>query len=337
MKFKFRFVKSILLSFFILILFQNLSFSQQKLTTTKQFEQIYKSIVEIKSYVPENARTAKSLGIERLGTGVVIDKKHILTIGYIVVEAEKIDIRLPDGKTVPGQLVGYDHQTGFGILRTIIPTNLAPLKLGNSDKINDEDMLFVMPYPSQGRASAGKAVSRRSFTGYWEYHVEKPIYVYPMNESWAGTPVLSDRGEVLGIGSLYISDSVSPGIMSPGNLFVPINILKPVMKDLIKNGRRTENINPYMGLSADDLTGILNVARVSKKGPAEQSGIQAGDLIISVNGTPVKSMEEFYKTAWKSGGPGTKIKIKVQRDKKNIDYELKSIDRMDYFVKNKGL
>ena len=155
------------------------------------------------------------------------------------------------------------------------------------------------------------------------------------NQAWAGTPLLNDRGQILGIGSLYIADTVSPGIMSPGNMFVPVNILKPVLKDLISKGRRTQNINPYMGLSADDVTGKLNVTRV--RGPAEKSGIQVGDLIISVNGTNVKSMEEFYKTAWKSGGPGSTIKIKVERDKKNLDYTLKSIDRMDYFVKNKGL
>ena len=322
---------------FFFFLFPNYSFSQQKIKTSKQFEQIYKSIVEIKSYIPENARTAKSLGTERLGTGVVIDKRHILTIGYIVVESEKIDIRLPDGKTVPGKLVGYDHQTGFGILRTLVPTNLAPLRLGNSDKIKDEDLLFVMPFPTQSRGSAGKAVSRRPFTGYWEYYLEKPIYVYPMNQAWAGSPVLNDRGEILGIGSLYIADTVSPGIMSPGNMFVPINILKPILKDLIRDGRRTKNINPYLGLSADDLTGVLNVSRVSKNGPAEQSGIQAGDLIISVNGTNVKSMEQFYKTAWKSGGPGSLVKIEVERDKKNLSFTLKSIDRMDFFIKNKGL
>ena len=125
--------------------------------------------------------------------------------------------------------------------------------------------------------------------------------------------------------------------MSPGNMFVPINILKPILKDLIRDGRRTKNINPYLGLSADDLTGVLNVSRVSKNGPAEQSGIQAGDLIISVNGTNVKSMEQFYKTAWKSGGPGSLVKIEVERDKKNLSFTLKSIDRMDFFIKNKGL
>ena len=322
---------------FIFFLFPNLSYSQQKLKTSKQFEQIYKSVVEVRSFVPENARTARSLGTERLGTGVVIDKKHILTIGYIVIEAEKIDIRLPDGKTVPGKLVGYDHQTGFGILKTLVPTNLAPLRMGDSDKIKGDEMLFVMPYPTHGQGSAGKSVSRRSFTGYWEYYLDKPIYVYPMNQAWAGTPLLNDRGQILGIGSLYIADTVSPGLMSPGNMYVPINLLKPILKDLIKNGRRTKNINPYLGLSADDLTGQLSVSRVNENGPAANTGIKAGDLIVAVNNTNVKTMKEFYLNAWKAGGPGSTVKIKVKRDDKNIDYSIKSIDRMDYFIKNKGL
>lgn len=330
-------LKPYLLIISIFFAFQNISIStENKLRTSEQFQKLYKSIVEIKSFIPENARTANSLGTERRGTGVAIDNKHILTIGYIVIEAEKIDISLPNGKTVPGKLVGYDHQTGFALLKTLVPAELTALKIGNSDLIKDKELLFIMPYPTHGRGSAGNAVSRRPSTFFWEYHLEKPIYVYPMNESWAGTPLINDNSEVLGIGSLYIPDSVSPGIMSPGNMFVPINILKPIMQDLIKNGRRTKNIHPYLGLSADDINGNLGISRVSKNGPAEKSGLQAGDIILTVNGKTVKTMESFYKTAWTAGGPGSIVNIKIKRDQKNMDFKVKSIDRNDFFVKNKG-
>ncbi len=320
----------------ILIFFTQFILAQEKkkIETQEQFEKIYKSIVRITSIVPDNARTAGSLGTVRRGTGVVIDNKHILTIGYIVVEAEQIEIALPDGKAVPGDLVAYDHSSGFGILKTILPMRLEPLNLGDSDTITDQDLLFVMPFPDQGQGSGAKAVSRRSFAGWWEYYLEKPIYTYPMNQSWAGTPLLNEFGEVVGIGSLYVQESV-PGIQSPGNLFVPINILKPIFSDLIKNGRRTTKINPYMGLTSDDSTGRVNITRVSENGPAAKAGVMPNDIILSVNGVNINSIKEFYLTAWSFGGPGTPLKLEVERDQKKISFDIKTVDRMDYFVKPK--
>ena len=205
LKFIFNVQKLFILNLFILIFFQ-ISFAEEKkkIETQEHFEKIYESIVRITSTVPDEARTAASLGTSRRGTGVVIDDKHILTIGYIVAEADKIEIGLPGGKEVPGDLVAYDHSSGFGILKTILPTKLNPLKLGDSDNISEEDLLFVIPYPDQGQGSGARAVSRRSFAGWWEYYLEKPIYTYPMTQSWAGTPLLNSYGEIIGIGSLYV-------------------------------------------------------------------------------------------------------------------------------------
>jgi len=337
LKFIFNVQKLFILNLFILI-FSQISFAEEKkkIETQEHFEKIYESIVRITSTVPDEARTAASLGTSRRGTGVVIDNKHILTIGYIVAEADKIEIGLPGGKEVPGDLVAYDHSSGFGILKTILPTKLNPLKLGDSDNISEEDLLFVMPYPDQGQGSGAKAVSRRSFAGWWEYYLEKPIYTYPMNQSWAGTPLLNEFGEVVGIGSLYVQESV-PGIQSPGNLFVPINILKPILSDLLKNGRRTKQINPYMGINSEESNGKVYITRVSENGPAARAGILSKDIILSVNGIKVNSIKDFYLTAWSLGGPGTLIKLEVERDQKKISFDIKTVDRMDYFVKPKYL
>ena len=337
LKFIFNVQKLFILNLFILIFFQ-ISFAEEKkkIETQEHFEKIYESIVRITSTVPDEARTAASLGTSRRGTGVVIDDKHILTIGYIVAEADKIEIGLPGGKEVPGDLVAYDHSSGFGILKTILPTKLNPLKLGDSDNISEEDLLFVIPYPDQGQGSGARAVSRRSFAGWWEYYLEKPIYTYPMTQSWAGTPLLNSYGEIIGIGSLYVQESVQ-GVQSPGNLFVPVNILKPILSDLLKNGRRTKEINPYMGINSEEINGKVYITRVSENGPAARAGILSKDIILSVNGIKVNSIKDFYLTAWSLGGPGTLIKLEVERDQKKISFDIKTVDRMDYFVKPKYL
>ena len=329
-------MKKIFFIFWILLLSTNNSFSEtKKLTTEEDILNIYKSVVRIDSIIPPEARTAQSLGTVRGGNGVVIDDKHILTIGYIVVEAETITITLPDGKKFPGELIGYDHTTGFGILRTIIQSDLTPLKIGDSDQLTKEDFLYVLPYLTEGRPSAVKMVSRRSFAGWWEYFLDKPIYTYPANSSFAGSALINEYGEVLGIGSLYVGDAAATGISSPGNMFVPINDLKPILDDLIQNGRRTKDIKPYMGLTSSDNTGQVKITRVNDNGPAAKAGFSVNDTILAVNDEKINNIEDFYKVVWSFGGPGTKLQFDIERNQEKLNIELTTMDRNDFFVKPK--
>jgi len=224
----------------LLILCANNSYAD---LTKEKIGQFYESIVSVRSIVPAEARTAASLGVEREGNGVAIDEKHILTIGYIVIEAKSIEIGLSDGRRLPAKLVGYDHTTGFGIIKSIVPLKMPPLQLGNSDNIKTEQDLLILPSSNRGAGSIVRSVSRRPFTGWWEYFVENPIYTTPPNGLWAGAPILNTNGEILGIGSLFVSESV-PGISSPGNMSVPINLLKPILDDLISSGRRESKVQP---------------------------------------------------------------------------------------------
>ena len=329
-------MKKIFIIFWILIFSSNHSFSEtKKLTTEEDILNIYQSVVKIDSIVPPDARTAQSLGTIRGGNGVVIDDKHILTIGYIVVEAETITITLPDGKKFPAELIGYDHTTGFGLLKTIIPSNLVPLKIGDSDNLTKEDFLYVLPYLTEGRPSAVKMVSRRSFAGWWEYFLDKPIYTHPMNTSFAGSALINEFGELLGIGSLYVSDAAAEGIPSPGNLFVPINDLKPILNDLIVNGKRTADVKPYMGLTSNDDTGKVMVTRVNDEGPAAKAGFKENDIILKVNKINIQDTEKFYKTVWSQGGPGTLLDFEIERNNQILSLKLTTMDRNDFFVKPK--
>jgi S1-C subfamily serine protease len=329
-------LRSLILIFIFLISTTSISLSEQKkITSDEDVRRIYQSVVKIDSIVPSDATTANSLGTIRGGNGIVIDDKHILTIGYIVVEAETITITLPNGGVVPAELAGYDHTTGFGILKTILPSKLTPLQIGNSDKLNKEDLLYVLPYLTEGAPSAVKMVSRRSFTGWWEYFLDKPIYTHPMNTSFAGSALINEFGELLGIGSLYVSDAAAEGVPMPGNLFVPINDLKPILDDLIENGKRTADVKPYMGLTSNDDTGKVMVTRVNDDGPAAKAGFKENDIILKVNKINIQDTEKFYKTVWSQGGPGTLLDFEIERNNQIISLKLITMDRNDFFVKPK--
>jgi serine protease Do len=329
-------LRSLILIFIFLISTTSISLSEQKkITSEEDVRRIYQSVVKIDSIVPSDARTANSLGTIRGGNGIVIDDKHILTIGYIVVEAETITITLPNGGVVPAELAGYDHTTGFGILKTILPSKLTPIQIGNSDKLNKEDLLYVLPYLTEGAPSAVKMVSRRSFTGWWEYFLDKPIYTHPMNTSFAGSALINEFGELLGIGSLYVSDAAAEGVPMPGNLFVPINDLKPILNDLIVNSKRTTNVKPYMGLTSNDDTGKVMVTRVNDDGPAAKAGFKENDIILKVNKINIQDTEKFYKTVWSQGGPGTLLDFEIERNNQIISLKLTTMDRNDFFVKPK--
>jgi len=311
----------------LLLLFANNSYAD---LTKEKIEQFYESIVSVRSIVPSEARTAASLGVEREGNGVAIDEKHILTIGYIVIESESIEIGLPDGRRLPAKLVGYDHTTGFGIIKSIVPLKMPSLKLGDSDNIDSEQDLLILPSPNRGAGSIVRSVSRRPFTGWWEYFVENPIYTTPSNGLWAGAPILNNNGEILGIGSLFVSESV-PGIFSPGNMSVPINLLKPILEDLISNGRRKSKIQPYLGISSDDSNNQIIVTRISDGGPAFQAGIRPQDIIVTINGSQVSDLKSFYQKLWKSGEAGITIELSVLRRGTIMNFSVKTVDRLDYF------
>jgi len=311
----------------LLLLFANNSYAD---ITKEKIEQFYESIVSVRSIVPSEARTAASLGVEREGNGVAIDEKHILTIGYIVIESESIEIGLPDGRRLPAKLVGYDHTTGFGIIKSIVPLKMPSLKLGDSDNIDSEQDLLILPSPNRGAGSIVRSVSRRPFTGWWEYFVENPIYTTPSNGLWAGAPILNNNGEILGIGSLFVSESV-PGIFSPGNMSVPINLLKPILEDLISSGRRKSKIQPYLGISSDDSNNQIIVTRISDGGPAFQAGIRPQDIIVTINGSQVSDLKSFYQKLWKSGEAGITIELSVLRRGTIMNFSVKTVDRLDYF------
>ena len=276
-----------------------------------------------------NARTAENLGSEREGTGVVFGEKGlILTIGYLILEAGSVLVMASDGRVYPASVVGYDHATGFGVLRAGI--DCRPLEIGSSADVRELATVLVAAHGAAGGASRACVVSRRRFTGWWEYMIEGGIFTAPPRFEHSGAALLDADGRFVGIGSLWVSDALEIGAAFPGNMFVPIDLLKPLLDDLLANGRRREPARPWLGVYSEEIQGHVVVTRVLPESPAEQAGLARGDIILGVGGEAVGRQSEFYQRLWSSGEAGTSIVLHVLHKKMVRQLTVRSADRMAY-------
>ncbi len=299
-------------------------------------EQTLSAVVGVSAKIQPGARSAATLGMQRHGSGALIREGYVLTIGYLVIEAEAIEVAGAGSRTVPAALAAFDHQSGFGLLRLLAPLEGTPLALGDSAALAEREPVMVVS--SQGREGANivYVASRRPFSGSWEYHLESAIFTYPAVPDWSGAPLISAKGELVGIGSLIVGDAGGAGTQSPGNMFVPIDLLKPILRDLIERGRRSGPPRPWLGVNADELRGRLFVSRLSPGGPAERAGLQANDIVLAVGGDEVATLAEFYRKIWSRGAAGVDVPLRILRGAQVRDVSVRSIDRAQYFKSSKA-
>jgi S1-C subfamily serine protease len=287
------------------------------------------SVVRVRAQATANARSGQTLGRNREGTGVVIDSSGlVLTIGYLITEAEKIELSTADGKVYPATVVGFDNATGLGLLKSLVPVPVKPIDMGLSSEAKERDMVLIVGFDGVAPAYV---VSKRQFVGYWEYLLDEAIYTAPATVNWQGAALVSRDGKLLGIGSLAVGNAVATGSAVPGNMFVPIDVLKPVIGDFIANGRSTAKARPWLGVTSQEVGGNLLVVRVSPEGPAEEAGLKAGDIIVGISGEGLKGQADFYTRLWKIGNAGVEVALDVLRGNKVEAMKLKSVDRNNYF------
>jgi S1-C subfamily serine protease len=296
-------------------------------------EEILKAVVKIRSVIPKDAHTASTLGTEREGSGVVIDSEGlILTIGYLIVEAEAIEVMGDEGKSVRGAFVGYDHPTGFGLLRTDKPLGVAPIKLGQSSTVKVGDPILIAGHGGTDTAIAGRVISRKEFAGYWEYLLDEAIFTAPAYPNFGGAALINPDGQLLGIGSLF-SQLTIPGLGSiPCNIFVPIDLLHPILADLKTAGRSRKAPRPWLGINAEEAHGRIFVTKMTSGGPAEEAGLQPGDLILSVKGKPVNGLADFYRKIWEVGNAGVDVPLSLLRGIQIREITIHSADRHQFLL-----
>jgi S1-C subfamily serine protease len=296
------------------------------------------AVVGVRVKALANARSAQSLGVERMGSGVVIERDRlVLTIGYLILEADHVDILTSEGRAVPAAVAAYDHATGFGLLRPLIPLEVKPIKLGDSSRVSAQHRVLVAGAGGDESLSVATVVSRRPFAGYWEYFLDSAIFTSPPRPDFGGAALIDRHGELVGIGSLFVMDAVSPGERSPGNMFIPVEILKPILAEMVSTGRHTGGRRPWLGVSSVEDDGHLKVIRVSSDSPADRAGLVPGDVILGVAGEKVDSLAGFYKRLWASGKPGVEVTLEVLKDGEVRQVRVRSIDRIEHIRKKPSI
>jgi len=286
------------------------------------------SVVRIHTKAVPDARSNRSLGPEREGTGIVIDSSGlILTIGYLIQEAESVEIATSDGRSLPASVIAYDFPTGFGLLRAVKAPPIRPIALGDSSKLADTEPVLIVGFDGVAPAFV---VSRRPFTGYWEYLLDEAIFTAPATVNWQGAALINKEGKLMGVGSLVVGDAVGGRAQIPGNMFVPIDLLKPILGDLIAQGKASSKARPWLGINTQDLQGKLIVTRVSPESPADKAGLVSGDIIVGIRGEQVQSQAEFYRKLWATGDAGAEVMLDVLKGTEVKKLGVQSIDRESY-------
>jgi S1-C subfamily serine protease len=294
------------------------------------------SLVGLRAIVPGDAFTAETLGTERTGNGVLIREGVVLTIGYLITEAETIWLHLADGRAVPGTVLAYDQETGFGLVQALARVELPALPIGQSKAAKVGDPVVVAGAGGRKHSVAARIAAKQEFAGNWEYVLDEAIFTAPAHPFWGGTAMIGRAGELLGIGSLQVQQVRDSGTPEPLNMIVPIDILKPILDDLLTMGRPNHPPRPWLGLNASEIDDKVVVARVSSGGPAKRANLRTGDVVLAVAGTEVSDLAGFFRKVWSLGKAGVEVPLMIYRDGRTFEVRVTSGDR-NRFLKGPSL
>jgi S1-C subfamily serine protease len=298
---------------------------------------IMQAVVAVQVQVDAQAPSSRTLGQTRLGTGIVIDRDLILTVGYLLIEAEDIDIVDSRRRKLPADVVAYDPVSGFGLVKALVPLGLDPLPLGDSDTLKLPKRLMTLGH-SEPELTELFLVSRKPFAGTWEYMVEAPLMTVPAVNNWSGAGLFDDDGSLVGVGSLVVADATGGFNPKPGNLYLPVNLLKPILADLLQTGRRSGPPQAWLGIHSEPHpSGGLQIQRISPESPAAAAGLQRGDRIVSLDNQSIADLSDFYKRLWAKGPAGSRVEITYLRDGVSRKIQMVSADRMMSMRKPKGV
>ena len=291
------------------------------------------AVVQLRAEIPEDAFTAQILGTERVGNGVVIrDDGLILTIGYLITEASTIWVTTNRGVVAPGFPLAYDQVTGFGLVQPLGRLGLRPLARGSSASCRIGENVVIAGHGGRARALRATVFAKREFAGYWEYVLDEAMYTAPAHPQWGGAALIGAEGKLLAIGSLLVQEKIDAGMLQ-GNMFVPIDLLEPILEEMLKYGRPKRPARPWLGMYTTEAGDKLVVAGLAAGGPADRAGVKVGDLILEVAGEKPSSLADLWRRIWRLGPSGTDVPLKLMRKSALVDVRLHSADRNDFLKK----
>jgi S1-C subfamily serine protease len=293
-----------------------------------ELDEALTAVVGIKAIVPPDAFTAETLGTERAGHGVLIRGDGlILTIGYLITEAETVWISHGGGRVVPGHVLAFDQETGFGLVQALGRLDLPALPLGSSAEAEIGERVVVAGAGGRQRAVAARIIAKQEFAGYWEYVLDEAIFTAPAHPNWGGTALIGPAGDLLGIGSLQIQQAAQQRRLEDVNMIVPIDLLKPILDDLLTIGRPNRPARPWLGLYATEVGSNVAILGLASRGPAAQADLRAGDIILGVAGTRVSDLAGLFRRVWALGKAGVAVPLLINREGKTFEASVKSSDR----------
>ena len=288
------------------------------------------AILGLRAEIPRDARTANTLGRVREGSAIVIDNAGLaLTIGYLVLEASEVSLFDAGGRTIPASVVAYDHETGFGLVRALLPLDVTPLPIAADADATEGDPLLVVSRVGRLEGTQVMLADRRVFAGYWEYLLDEALFTSPGHGQFGGAALIDPAGRLVGVGSLRVSSTTSDGRPSPGNMFVPVDLLPPILGDMLALGHAGQ-AKPWLGITSRESPEGVVLGGVTAGGPAAQAGLLPGDRVVAVGEAPVGTLETLYRSVWQLGDPGVTVPLKVERGERMLDVEVRSIDRRQW-------
>lgn len=294
-------------------------------------EAALRCVVKLRTLIPPDAFTADTLGTERAGNGILIRKDGlVLTIGYLVTEAETVWVTLANGNVVQGHVVAFDQETGFGLVQLLARIDVPVLPLGTSSKAAVGDDVVIAGGGGLAHAVAARIIAKQEFAGYWEYLLDEALFVSPAHQNWGGTALINAAGELIGVGSLQIQRGASETRQEDANMVVPIDLLKPILTDLERFGRPNRPARPWLGLYASELDGGVAVLGVAARGPAQDARLQVGDVILDVAGGRVSSLADLFRRVWSLGSAGVEVPLTISREGRVRSLNVHSGDRRDF-------
>lgn len=297
------------------------------------------AVVGLKAQAVSGASSARTLGRERQGSGVVISADGlVLTIGYLVLEAEQVLLRTDDGRDIPARVVAYDLATGFGLVQALTPLKLDAVPLGRAEALDSGEPVMIASGGVAGAVSIARMVSRRPFSGYWEYHVDGAVFTSPPRGDHSGAGLFNGRGELVGIGSLMVGDALGAGAPpQPGNMFVPVDLLLPILDELRRQGRSAASERAWLGINCVEHGGAVRVVRVQVDSPADVAGIQPGDRILRIDGVAVSGLEPLWKTLWAGPAAEREVALEIERNGNTQTLKVFSVDRAKTLRRPQGV
>ena len=293
----------------------------------------FNAVVLVRAEVPPDGYTVSNLGTERGGYGVVIREDGlVLTIGYLINEASQIWLTTNRGAVVAGYRLGYDQATGFGLIQPLGKLDAPHLPRGLASDVKVGDSAFVIGHGGTAHALKTRIIGKREFAGYWEYLLDEALFTAPAHPQWGGAALLDAQGNLIGIGSLLVQQELN-GEAVHVNMFVPIDLLSPILDGMLQTGRSPEPPHPWLGMSTQDPEGKLVVSKISPGGPAQRAGVKVGDMVLGVGAQRVHGLAEFFRTVWRLGPAGVEVPLMVSRAGDVLHITVKSADRSDFLKK----